>query len=223
MTTHSCVAVLHVPVPVPKALSLNQVTKITTPRALGGNSSRFAHRSSSARTTRIVERVHIRTSRSSARVSSGQVVMDATFATQPDYFQDDTRPIILFDGVCNMCNGGVNFVLDFDRSPKGKLRFAALQSDAGRALLARCGRSPDDISSIVLVEENGCSIKSDAILKIGEYLMLPFPVAAVFAMQAPLFFRDGVYDQIADNRYNMFGKSNSCRLSDGRFEERFVQ
>jgi hypothetical protein len=71
-----------------------------------------------------------------------------------EYFTDlDRRPVILFDGVCNMCNGGVNFVLDWD--PAGKVRFCALQSDAGRALLQRCGRSADDISSIVLVEESG--------------------------------------------------------------------
>jgi predicted DCC family thiol-disulfide oxidoreductase YuxK len=55
-------------------------------------------------------------------------------------------------GVCNMCNGGVNFVLDND--PVGRLRFAALQSEAGRALLLRSGRAPDDISSLVLVEKD---------------------------------------------------------------------
>mmetsp|Transcript_16759 Transcript_16759/g.32425 ORF Transcript_16759/g.32425 Transcript_16759/m.32425 type:complete len:219 (+) Transcript_16759:98-754(+) len=138
-----------------------------------------------------------------------------------DYFAADARPIILFDGVCNMCNGGVNFVLDWD--PVGKVRFAALQSEAGRVLLARSGRSPDDISSIVLVEKDGFDIKSDAVLKIAQYLQLPIPAAAAFATLFPLVLRDGVYDQVAQNRYNIFGMSDACRLSDDRFAERFVE
>ena len=68
-------------------------------------------------------------------------VSDRVFAT-------DTRPVVLFDGVCNLCNGAVNLALDWD--PKGHLRFAALQSDVGRALLEKNGRKADDISSIVL-------------------------------------------------------------------------
>jgi predicted DCC family thiol-disulfide oxidoreductase YuxK len=72
-----------------------------------------------------------------------------------EYFQADSRPVILFDGVCNLCNGGVNFMLDWDR--RGEFRLAALQSPAGRKLLQRSGRSPDDISSIVLVRVHSCT------------------------------------------------------------------
>jgi len=71
-------------------------------------------------------------------------------AVEKDDFGTDQRPVILYDGVCNLCNGAVNFMLDWDTS--ARFRLAALQSPAGRRLLARCGRSPDDISSIVLVE-----------------------------------------------------------------------
>eukprot|EP00899_Mesostigma_viride_P017538 jgi/Mesvir1/25786/Mv08651-RA.1 len=121
-----------------------------------------------------------------------------------------------------MCNGGVNFVLDNDKV--GKVRFAALQSTAGRELLARCGRSPDDISSIVLVEKDRCHIKSDAVLHIAEYLRLPFPQLAALSLLFPRdLLRDPVYDVVAANRYSILGKRNECRLSDGRFEERFVQ
>ncbi|GAQ91675.1 hypothetical protein KFL_008320040 [Klebsormidium nitens] len=88
------------------------------------------------------------------------------------YFAADKRPIILFDGVCNFCNGGVNFMLDND--PQGKLRFAALQSDAGRALLQRAGRAPEDISSIVLIEPDRSYTHSEAILRIAQYLPEPF-------------------------------------------------
>lgn len=66
----------------------------------------------------------------------GAVAVDRNFGDE--YFAEDLRPIILFDGTCNLCNGGVQFVLDFDKD--GVYRFASLQSDAGKALLQRCGR-----------------------------------------------------------------------------------
>ena len=136
-------------------------------------------------------------------------------------FQVDKRPIILFDGVCNLCNGGVTLALDLD--PPGNLRFAALQSDAGRALLKRAGRDPNDISSIVLVEENGAYVKSDAVLRIATYLENPaLPAAAAFGMLFPNVIRDAVYDLVADNRYEMLGMKDECRLGDDRFEDRFV-
>ncbi|XP_024516609.1 DCC family protein At1g52590, chloroplastic isoform X1 [Selaginella moellendorffii] len=99
-------------------------------------------------------------------------------------FASDTRPVILFDGVCNLCNGGVNFVLD--RDPRARLRFAALQSNAGRALLERSGRSRDDISSIVLVEKQRSYIKSEAVLRIAHYLDEPYPSLATLALLFPL-------------------------------------
>lgn len=136
------------------------------------------------------------------------------------YFVTDKRGIILYDGVCNLCNGGVNFMLDWDR--EGRYRFCSLQSPAGRALLQRSGRSPDDISSIVLVEAGASYIKSAAILRIAAGLQLPLPLVAAALDTFPRFFKDGVYDQIADNRYKIFGRSQSCRLSDARFAERFV-
>lgn len=85
----------------------------------------------------------------------------------------DDHPVILFDGVCNLCNGGVNFALDWD--PAGRFRFAALQSESGRALLVRAGRRPDDISSIVLVERDRAYVKSEAVLRIASKLGNPFP------------------------------------------------
>jgi predicted DCC family thiol-disulfide oxidoreductase YuxK len=139
------------------------------------------------------------------------------------YFAADTRPIILFDGVCNMCNGGVNFALDFD--PAGRFRFAALQSAVGRTLLVRHGRAADDISSIVLVERDGCFTKSEAVLRIAQRLqdrVGALPLLGFAGLFAPSFVRDTVYDFIAANRYTVFGRADACRLSDGRFEERFV-
>ncbi|XP_068653462.1 DCC family protein At1g52590, chloroplastic [Aristolochia californica] len=126
------------------------------------------------------------------------------------FFQKDTRPIMLFDGVCNLCNGGVKFVRDNDH--RRRIRFEALQSDSGKKLLQRAGRAPDDISSVVLVEKNKSYIKSEAVLKIMEYLDLPFPPLASFLKLVPLFLRDFAYDGVANNRYNIFGYSDSCEL-----------
>jgi len=147
-------------------------------------------------------------------------------------FQEDKRPIILYDGVCNLCNGGVNFMLDFDRpgSERGEFRFAALQSEVGRALLQRGGRRLDDISSIVLATADGKThIKSDAILRIGRGLfrgtpLLPLaPAAQAGLVLVPGFVRDTVYDLVANNRYNVFGESDQCRLDGGdKFAKRFV-
>mmetsp|Transcript_93 Transcript_93/g.134 ORF Transcript_93/g.134 Transcript_93/m.134 type:complete len:251 (+) Transcript_93:136-888(+) len=141
-------------------------------------------------------------------------------------FQKDKRPIILFDGVCNLCNNAVNLALDWD--PNAKLRFSALQSNVGRALLEKNGRRADDISSIVLVTQDGAYIKSDAILKITEELtplsLLPLKPAAVFGRYlVPRFLRDLIYDGVADNRYSLMGKKDECRFdADGEYESRFV-
>ncbi|XP_039063701.1 DCC family protein At1g52590, chloroplastic-like [Hibiscus syriacus] len=90
-----------------------------------------------------------------------------------------------------------------------RIRFEALQSEAGKKLL-RSGRVPDDISSVVLVEKDRSYIKSEAVLKIMEYLELPFPQLAFFMQFIPLFVRDFMYDNVANNRYAIFGYSDSC-------------
>lgn len=120
----------------------------------------------------------------------------------------------------------VNLALDWD--PNGKLRFAALQSNVGRALLQVSGRDADDISSIVLVTKDGAYTKSDAVLRIAQELtplsLLPLkPAAALAELVVPKFLRDIIYDGVADNRYAVLGKRNECRLDDdGAFNDRFV-
>jgi predicted DCC family thiol-disulfide oxidoreductase YuxK len=141
-------------------------------------------------------------------------------------FELDNRPIILFDGVCNLCNSAVNLALDWD--PKGKLRFSALQSNVGRSLLQAHGRRADDISSIVFVTTEGAYTKSDAILGITQELNpLPFvpmrPLATLGRWIVPQFLRDLIYDGVADNRYSIMGMRDECRfVSDGEFDDRFV-
>lgn len=125
-----------------------------------------------------------------------------------------------------MCNSAVNLALDWD--PRGQLRFAALQSNVGRALLQAHGRKADDISSIVFVTPKGAYIKSDAILGITQELnplpMLPLrPLALVGQWVVPQILRDAIYDTVADNRYSFMGKRDECRFdADGEFDDRFV-
>eukprot|EP00568_Trieres_chinensis_P008019 CAMPEP_0183308700 /NCGR_PEP_ID=MMETSP0160_2-20130417/22409_1 /TAXON_ID=2839 ORGANISM="Odontella Sinensis, Strain Grunow 1884" /NCGR_SAMPLE_ID=MMETSP0160_2 /ASSEMBLY_ACC=CAM_ASM_000250 /LENGTH=166 /DNA_ID=CAMNT_0025472577 /DNA_START=169 /DNA_END=669 /DNA_ORIENTATION=- len=141
-------------------------------------------------------------------------------------FASDRRPVILFDGVCNLCNGAVNTAIDWD--PSGKLRYSALQSNVGRALLQANGREADDISSIVLVTEDGAYVKSDAILRITEELtplgLLPLrPAAALGRFVVPKLLRDLIYDGVADNRYRIMGMRQECRFdADGELEDRFI-
>uniref|UniRef100_A0A7S1JEJ6 DUF393 domain-containing protein n=1 Tax=Eutreptiella gymnastica TaxID=73025 RepID=A0A7S1JEJ6_9EUGL len=138
-----------------------------------------------------------------------------------EVFATDKRPVILYDGVCNLCNGAVNFTLDFD--DVGKFRFAALQSVIGRSLLYRCGRSVDDISTIVLVGEDGFYDKSEAVLRILRDMPKgPWSKVARFGLIFPLPLRNSIYDWVSANRYDMFGEYNACRLSHYGFEDRFV-
>ena len=118
-----------------------------------------------------------------------------------------------------MCNFWVDWVLDND--PTAKLRFAALQSPAGRRLLERSGRKPDDISSIVLVTPDEAFIKSEAVLEIGKQLSITTPLATIAQGVVPRAIADAAYDAIANNRYNIAGK-RSYRDSDARLAERFL-
>mmetsp|Transcript_16508 Transcript_16508/g.31276 ORF Transcript_16508/g.31276 Transcript_16508/m.31276 type:complete len:237 (+) Transcript_16508:125-835(+) len=137
-------------------------------------------------------------------------------------FENDDRPVILFDGICNLCNGGVNFALDHDTV--GNFRFASLQSKVGQSLLIRAGKKPDDISSIVLVTPSEAYFKSDAVLRISAKLqgnpLLPF-MGSVGPF-VPRFVRNIVYDFVADNRYR-FGEADQCRMDfDNEYGNRFV-
>eukprot|EP00270_Netrium_digitus_P005616 TRINITY_DN1750_c0_g1_i1.p1 TRINITY_DN1750_c0_g1~~TRINITY_DN1750_c0_g1_i1.p1 ORF type:complete len:217 (-),score=53.01 TRINITY_DN1750_c0_g1_i1:182-832(-) len=183
-----------------------------SPRSLGGIISRHAALTPPRRIS----------VRAVADVQTRVKEEEETLARKSDsYFTTDKRSIILFDGVCNFCNAGVNFMLDNDKA--GKFRMAALQSEAGRTLLARSGRHVDDISSIILVQEDRSFIKSEAVLRIGMEIAPPIALASTLAILLPSFVRDVVYDAVADNRYRILGMRKSCRMSDGSYSDRFVQ
>jgi len=127
-------------------------------------------------------------------------------------------PVVLFDGVCNLCNGAVEFLIP--RDPEGRLRFASLQSEVGRTLLERHGL-PNDVDTVVLVEGDRAYTKSDAAIRIAELLGWPYRLAR-FGRLCPTALRDRLYDAVADRRYDWFGRSDRCVVPDDDVAERFL-
>jgi predicted DCC family thiol-disulfide oxidoreductase YuxK len=124
---------------------------------------------------------------------------------------ESATAIVLFDGVCNLCNGAVQFILDRDST--GRFRFASLQSERGRAICAEHGVPvPEgDPDSIILVEGARIWSHSTAALRIARHLSFPWFLGYA-AIAMPRFLRDAVYRFIARNRYRWFGKTNECRI-----------
>jgi predicted DCC family thiol-disulfide oxidoreductase YuxK len=127
--------------------------------------------------------------------------------------------VLLFDGVCNLCNGLVAFLIP--RDPDGQLQFAALQSDAGQALLARHGLPTEGFDSFVLVEGEQLYTKSDAAIRVAELLGWPYRAARVGRL-LPSGLRDSLYDIVANNRYDWFGRKDQCMVPDENVSDRFL-
>ncbi len=134
--------------------------------------------------------------------------------------------VILFDGVCNLCNGFVNFVID--RDPDGYFQFAALQSEAAQALLegageeAVAGSGGGLLRSVVLVEDGHVYRKSTAALRIARHLTGLWPLF-VALLVVPRTLRDAVYDAVAARRYDWFGRRDQCRVPTPELQDRFLE
>jgi predicted DCC family thiol-disulfide oxidoreductase YuxK len=129
------------------------------------------------------------------------------------------HPVVLFDGVCNLCHRAVQFLLEYDRD--ARLRFASLQSEVGRTLLAKHGLDADALDTMVLVDAGGAHLRSDAALRIVRFLGPPWSwLRALAALPRPL--RDAGYDFIARNRYRWFGKKDACPLPRAEWTARFL-
>ncbi len=130
------------------------------------------------------------------------------------------RPVILFDGVCNLCNGFVQFVIA--RDPQGRLSFASLQSDAAVRLLARTPLAASRGESIVVIEGGRMFTRSTAALRILRALGFPWSLGyALIAVPRPI--RDWVYDRVARNRYAWFGKREVCMVPTPELRRRFLE
>ena len=129
------------------------------------------------------------------------------------------QPVVLFDGVCNLCNGAVNFIIDRDRQQQ--FCFASLQSEVGESLLEQHQLPPEYLRSLVLVENNRVYTKSTAALRIARRLDGAWPLCYVFIVLPPVI-RDYLYNIVARNRYRWFGKSESCRYPTADERQRFL-
>jgi len=129
------------------------------------------------------------------------------------------HPVLLFDGVCNLCNGVVQFIIP--RDPEGHIRFAPLQSSAGKALLSGHGLPPGNLDSVVLVEDGDVYRKSAAVIRVAELLGWPYRAATV-GRALPRRVRDTLYDFVAANRYDVFGRKDQCMLPDDDVSDRFL-
>jgi predicted DCC family thiol-disulfide oxidoreductase YuxK len=130
-----------------------------------------------------------------------------------------SHPVILFDGICNFCNGMVNFIIRQDK--KKHFRFAALQSEAGQKLLEEFNQPKQDFNSFILVDKGKVYKSSTAALKL--YCRLPWywQWTQLFWIIPP-FLRNGVYNWIARNRYKWFGKKDRCMIPSREVRERFL-
>ncbi len=127
--------------------------------------------------------------------------------------------VVYFDGVCNLCNSAVNFLIDQDK--QGRLKFASLQSEAGKVVLHRSGLPEQDYDSFILVKNGQLFQKSEAVLEVVKLLGGGWLLLYGFKI-VPRTWRDWLYTQIAQNRYRWFGKRTQCRLPTPELRARFL-
>ena len=138
---------------------------------------------------------------------------------------DPASPVLLYDGVCGLCNRMVQFSLKHDA--QRQLRFAPLQSDFARVILQRHGRDARDLDTVYLVEHRGgpneqLLTRSDAVIALLRMLGGGWRLMAALARLVPRSIRDWIYGAIARNRYRIFGKNDSCFLPPADYQDRFL-
>jgi predicted DCC family thiol-disulfide oxidoreductase YuxK len=155
--------------------------------------------------------------------AGGELVSDSR---KPDQPQEPTmtdvpenHPVVLFDGVCNLCAGTVQFLIRHD--PEGLFRFAPLQSEVAGELLAEHGLAGQDLDSIVLIEDEETYVKSDAAIQVGVRLGGIYRLLGP-TKYLPRFLRDAVYDLVATYRYRVFGKRDRCMMPTEENRSRFL-
>lgn len=132
---------------------------------------------------------------------------------------DETKPILIFDGVCNMCNASVNFVMKRDK--EGKVMFTANQHGPGQEILKKFNKPVDDVDTFYLLENGKIYDRSSAVLRVSKYMNFPWNLGVIFLI-VPKFIRDFVYKFVAKNRYKWFGKKDTCRLPTPEERARFL-
>ena len=129
------------------------------------------------------------------------------------------QSVILFDGVCNFCNAAVNFVIR--KNKRGDLRYAAVQTEAGKRILQKYGMDSESRYSFIFVEDGKAYLRSTAALKLSRHLKGLWPLCYGF-MVVPVFIRDGLYNWIARNRYQWFGGRKECMVPSAELRAKFL-
>lgn len=132
---------------------------------------------------------------------------------------DDLNNIILYDGLCGLCDRSVQFIIR--RDPQGRFRFAALQSQVGAGLMERHGLQPGDLNSVILIRDGQAFRRSAAALKVLKDLQTPLKIFAPLIV-LPEWLRDFFYNLIAKNRYRLFGRYDQCMIPSPQVRERFL-
>jgi len=130
------------------------------------------------------------------------------------------KPVILFDGVCNLCSSSVQFVINNDR--KAKFLMGSLQSKEGNELAKKFNVDAEELRTFILIENDKAYQKSTAALRVTKKLNGLWPLLYIFIIIPP-FLRNAVYDFIASNRYKWFGKKETCWIPDPELRSRFIE
>jgi predicted DCC family thiol-disulfide oxidoreductase YuxK len=144
-----------------------------------------------------------------------------SYRNDPDvpYFPDD-RAIIVFDGNCVLCSGFAQFVLKHDT--RGLFRLLPAQTPLGAALYRHYGLAPTDYETNVLIENGLAFFKADSSIRMAQHLGLPWSMAAVLRI-LPVHQQDQLYNHVARNRFNWFGRRTECLMSIAGYEDRFLK
>lgn len=129
------------------------------------------------------------------------------------------RPVIFFDGVCNLCNSSIQFVIKNDK--KKQFLFATATSSAGRQALTANATKGGTPNSVILLHNGIYYTRSSAALQILRLLGGGWSLLYVLSIIPP-FIRNGMYDLVARNRYKWFGKRQSCMIPDEALKSRFI-
>ena len=129
------------------------------------------------------------------------------------------HPVLIFDGVCELCSSSVNFILRWEKGHE--IKFTANQNPPGRALLEQYGENPDEVSTIYFIEQGKIYKQSAAVLRIARRLRFPWFLGYGFII-VPRFIRDLFYKLIARNRYRLFGQKETCRIPTPEEMARFL-
>jgi predicted DCC family thiol-disulfide oxidoreductase YuxK len=130
----------------------------------------------------------------------------------------ENSKVILFDGVCNLCNNSVKFIIKNDK--RDIFKFAPLQSEYGINVQNRHNINTNEINSIILINGEKIFTKSNAALRIAKDLGAPYFIFYIFIV-IPVFIRNFIYDFIAKNRYKWFGKMESCMIPSNELKSKF--